>query len=191
MVIKKTKEKGFVDTVLSFVTYPLKVARDFTIPMVEDGDWNRNRAAIVPILIPTAISLLCGVLDFGTVLLLTLPCLMLGIYIRVRTSISEPPNWLLNSNSAIAFVMSVVWISFASNCIIDLLRLMGLITGLPTATLALTILSWGNCLGDLTADVAMTKKGFGEMAITGALAGPIFNILIANGLSMTLTLLQS
>ena len=50
--------------------------------------------------------------------------------------------------------------------------------------LALTILSWGNSLGDANADIAMTKKGFGEMAITGTMAGPIFNILIGLGLSI-------
>ena len=37
----------------------------------------------------------------------------------------------------------------------------------------------------MSADVAMTKKGFGEMAITGTMAGPVFNVLIGMGLSMT------
>jgi Ca2+/Na+ antiporter len=30
----------------------------------------------------------------------------------------------------------------------------------------------------MSADTAMTRKGFGEMAITATMAGPIFNILI-------------
>jgi len=47
----------------------------------------------------------------------------------------------------------------------------------------MTVLAWGNCLGDMSADVAMTKKGFGEMAITATMAGPIFNILIGGFLS--------
>ena len=38
----------------------------------------------------------------------------------------------------------------------------------------------------MTADVAMTKKGFGEMALTGTVAGPIFNILVGQGVSQTL-----
>lgn len=30
----------------------------------------------------------------------------------------------------------------------------------------------------MSADVAMTKKGYGEMAITATLAGPIFNVAV-------------
>ena len=43
----------------------------------------------------------------------------------------------------------------------------------------------------MTADVAMTKRGFGEMAITGCIAGPIFNVLIGLGLSNTLSIIKS
>jgi Ca2+/Na+ antiporter len=35
----------------------------------------------------------------------------------------------------------------------------------------------------MSADVAMTKKGFGEMAITATIAGPVFNILMGMGMS--------
>ncbi len=43
----------------------------------------------------------------------------------------------------------------------------------------------------MIADVAMTKKGFGEMAMTGTMAGPIFNVLIGLGLSMGYTFIIS
>ena len=38
-------------------------------------------------------------------------------------------------------------------------------------------------MGDMAADVSMTKKGFGEMAITATLAGPVFNTLVGMSLS--------
>ena len=43
----------------------------------------------------------------------------------------------------------------------------------------------------MAANVAMTKKGFGEMAITGCLAGPVFNVLIGIGLSFVIGILNS
>lgn len=55
--------------------------------------------------------------------------------------------------------------------------------------LALTVLAWGNSLGDMSADTAMTKKGFGEMAVTATMAGPIFNILMGQGLANFLLLI--
>lgn len=83
----------------------------------------------------------------------------------------------------LAFLMSVAWINWTSNCVVDLIVIFGFITGLPQALLSLTVLAWGNSLGDMSADTAMTRKGFGEMAITATMAGPIFNILMGQGLS--------
>lgn len=89
--------------------------------------------------------------------------------------------------------MSIAWINFAAGCVVDILKSFGFITTIKQALLNLSVLAWGNCLGDMSADVAMAKKGFGEMAITALIAGPIFNILAGSGLSSLkqLILLQS
>ena len=50
--------------------------------------------------------------------------------------------------------------------------------------LGLTVLSWGNSIGDAFASIAISRKGFGEMAITGCIAGPVFNLLLGLGLTM-------
>lgn len=71
---------------------------------------------------------------------------------------------------------------------VDLLSVLGVMLGLPKTLLGLTLLAWGNCLGDMNANVAMTKKGFGEMAITGCMAGPVFNVLMGLGLSTLIPL---
>jgi len=112
------------------------------------------------------------------------------LLIKFYTKKTKGPESLITVFAILSFVMSIVWINSASNCIMDMLRLIGFITRLPRALFGLTILAWGNCLGDMTANVAMTRKGFGEMAVTGSMAGPIFNILIGLGASMTLTLIN-
>jgi sodium/potassium/calcium exchanger 6 len=56
--------------------------------------------------------------------------------------------------------------------------------------LALTLICWGNSLADLSASLAMTRKGFGEMAITGSIASAIFCILVGLGLSTFIPLFK-
>lgn len=80
--------------------------------------------------------------------------------------------------SILAFVMSILWIKFSADTVVEILTVLGLIFYLDRQVLAFSLLAWGNCLGDMEADVAMTKKGFGEMAVAGTTAGPVFNILI-------------
>jgi len=119
------------------------------------------------------------------------PGIILAVIIRLKTEADRAPPMLISIYAILSFIMSIAWISFTSDSIIDLLRLFEFITNLPRPLLALTILAWGNCLPDMCADVAMTKKGFGEMAITGTMAGPIFNILVGQGLAMTIKLARS
>jgi Ca2+/Na+ antiporter len=66
-----------------------------------------------------------------------------------------------------------------------------LISPIPDGVLALTIIAWGNGLGDMSSDVAMTKRGFGEMAITATVAGPLFNILVGLGTAQVTSLLRT
>jgi sodium/potassium/calcium exchanger 6 len=88
--------------------------------------------------------------------------------------------WLFQIAS---FFMSLVWIYMLCNLIVDVLLVFELITGVSAALLGLTVLSWGNSLGDAFASVAVSKKGFGEMAFTGCVAGPVFNLLLGLGLT--------
>jgi len=122
---------------------------------------------------------------------LLLPGIAISAYIRMCTYKSIPPPKIFFGFSIVAFVMSIMWISFTSDIVIDLLQLFGFILKLPSTLLGLTLLAWGNCLGDMNANVAMTKRGFGEMAITGCMAGPIFNILVGMGTSNLIAYLNN
>jgi sodium/potassium/calcium exchanger 6 len=96
---------------------------------------------------------------------------------------SAPNDAVLGLISAVSFVMSVFWIWLFANILIDLLKVLGLLTGLPTTFLGLTVLAWGNSVGDLMANTSIARKGFVEMALTGCYASPLFNILLGLGLS--------
>lgn len=151
--------------------------------MAEEDKWDRTRASIIPITIVPAFYFLANDWKWEC-LWMIIPGALLGIFIKFKTKVTEGPPLLMNCFGVLSFLMSVMWIKFASDSIMDLLKLFGYVSELPASLFGLTILAWGNCLGDAIANLAMTKKGYGEMAITASLAGPIFNVLIGLGLSM-------
>lgn len=154
-------------------------------------NYDRTKMTIVPITISFAFCYLMSFIDdvqedIQRVKLcdvLSVFGLFIGGLIFFRTKKTQPPEWLLTISSILCFFMSIAWIAFTSDLIVDLLALFGKITNVNKALLNLTVLAWGNCLGDMSADVAMTKKGFGEMAITATVAGPIFNVMIGGFLA--------
>jgi solute carrier family 24 (sodium/potassium/calcium exchanger), member 6 len=83
--------------------------------------------------------------------------------------------------------MGMVWIYFFANVIVDLLVLFGIMTDVSASMLGLTVLSWGNSVGDAIASISISKRGFGEMAMTGCVAGPVFNLLLGLGLTLLWT----
>ena len=80
-----------------------------------------------------------------------------------------------------SFFMSMCWIYILCEEIVTILEIFGIITGLPSSFLGLTILSWGNSIGDYFASISISRRGFGEMAITGCMAGPVFNLMLGLG----------
>ena len=108
----------------------------------------------------------------------------IGIGIRFLThKTTAPPLKIICLFQLSSFFMSMVWIAILCEVIVDLLELFGILTQLPTSLLGLTVLSWGNSLGDCFACLSIAKNGFGEMALTGCIAGPAFNLMIGLGVT--------
>ncbi|KAK1257207.1 Cation/calcium exchanger 5 [Acorus gramineus] len=98
----------------------------------------------------------------------------------------DPPDTEQLSSLLMAFVMSVFWISTMAGELLDCLAAFGVILKLPPALLGLTVLAWGNSVGDLVADVAIAKAGQPAMAIAGCFAGPMFNMLVGLGAGLVI-----
>ncbi|KAI3980037.1 hypothetical protein MKX01_042691 [Papaver californicum] len=99
---------------------------------------------------------------------------------------AEPPKSEQIPAVVIAFMMSVFWISTIAGELLDCLAAFGTILELPPAFLGLTVLAWGNSVGDLVADVAVAKAGNPAMAMAGCFAGPMFNMLVGLGTGLVI-----
>jgi len=67
---------------------------------------------------------------------------------------------------------------------------MGVLFHIPGSIMGLTVLAFGNAVGDLSANVTVARMGLPNMAMTACFAGPVFNMLIGIGLGFS-TILYS
>lgn len=83
------------------------------------------------------------------------------------------------------FIIGATWIDAIADHLVAMLDFIGILLRIPGPVIGLTILAWGNSVADLSANVAMARKGLANMAMTACFAGPVFNILIGLGLGFS------
>ncbi|KAK8795535.1 hypothetical protein WA158_000192 [Blastocystis sp. Blastoise] len=192
---KEFLSNSYFKRCLLILEFPFTLLRNWTIPMVMEDNWNRYNMILSGLFSPAFFIWTCGynLLDpvFGSFPYWAL-ALILGVIFAVilffTTCYDHPPEnkYYLLFLLLIGFVMVVQWTSLISGEVVSLLSSIGLMINIPAVVLGLTILAWGNSLGDLIADTAIAKDGYPQMAIGGAFAGPMFNMLIGNGLALTI-----
>ena len=85
---------------------------------------------------------------------------------------------------AISFVSCILWIDLIAAQLISCLSLLGEIINIPKSFLGLTVLAWGNSVGDLSTNTTLAAQGKGIMALSACYGGPLFNILFGVGAAL-------
>jgi len=83
-----------------------------------------------------------------------------------------------------AFVSAVVWMDLIANEAVALMESLGVMLGISTAIIGLTVLALGNSIGDLIADIAVARNGQSRMAVSTCFGSPLLNDIL--GLSIAL-----
>ncbi|EOY10458.1 Sodium/calcium exchanger family protein isoform 2 [Theobroma cacao] len=180
---------------LFILQMPLDLPRRLTIPIACEERWSKPVAVVSVALAPILISVLWDLQDdnlsFNTSLLVYgigfLFGITFGVLAYLTTENSSPPKKCLFPWLAGGFIMSVIWSYIIAQELVGLLISIGYLTGISHSILGLTVLAWGNSLGDLITNLTMALNGGpkgAQVAISGCYAGPIFNILFGLGISM-------
>lgn len=190
---------SYVAWFLYLIDMPLYLPRRITIPDITEERWSRPfavaSASIAPLLIATLWNTKRGV-GMGTKEGLTIYLygaligLVLGLMALHTTKKASPPKKCLFPWLAGGFLMSVLWTYIIAEELVGLLVSLGYVFGISPSILGLTVLAWGNSIGDLIANVAMAMNGGqdgAQIAISGCYAGPIFNTLAGLGLSLVVS----
>ncbi|KAF8103038.1 hypothetical protein N665_0189s0085 [Sinapis alba] len=176
------------------ITLPLYLPRRLTIPVVSEDRWSKPIAVASVTLAPVLLSFLWNwkrnptSFEVGIVYLVgCLAGIVLGFIAGATTKKSNPPKkWLLPWLAG-GFVMSMTWSYISAQELVALLTSLGYIFGVSPSILGLTVLAWGNSIGDLITNVTMALHDGNEgaqVAVSGCYAGPIFNTLFALGVSL-------
>lgn len=177
---------------------PLCLPRRLTIPVVSEEAWSKPFAVISVTLAPVLFAALCNTQmensSSRSSLVAYLTAALIGIVLGnmacVTTKSTSPPRKCLFPWLAGGFSMSVTWTYIIAEELVSLLVAIGNVIGVSPSILGLTVLAWGNSLGDLIANGAMAKNGGADgaqIAVSGCYAGPMFNILMGLGLPLVLS----
>ncbi|CAI8595201.1 unnamed protein product [Vicia faba] len=183
---------------LEILQLPLCLPRKLTIPVVSEEQWSKPYAVISVTLAPILFAILCNTqienVDSKSTLVAYLTSSLIGIVFGnmacVTTKSTRPPRRCLFPWLAGGFSMSVTWTYIIAEELVSLLISIGYVIGVSPSILGLTVLAWGNSLGDLIANGAMAKNGGvdgAQIAVSGCYAGPMFNMLMGLGLPLVLS----
>jgi len=111
--------------------------------------------------------------------------ILLAAFVLGSTVPQKAPKWHAALGFA-GFVVSVVWIYSVANEIVNVLQVIGDMLGINRAILGITVLAWGNSIGDFVSNYTVAKQGFPQMAVGACFGGPALNVLLGIGISCTL-----
>jgi len=199
---RRTSSQRGLERVKNFAWAPVDLLRRLTVPMVEEEQWDKFWVSCCVACGPVFLFLNCaGLVDPATPVFphmtgryLPLWLLVLGQSCALGTAFynvsdhDAPPTqrWIHFSLMGLAFVTSIAWISIFANELLGCLNAIGMIMGISPTILGVTVLAWGNSVGDLVADVVIARAGQPKMAVAGCYAGPMFNMLIGLGLALAI-----
>jgi len=189
------KEENFVSKVLIILEIPFTIARTLTIPAV-DGEMYFK-----PFFVASCTGLPFWVLyntcaggklsraNWIAVVLTAMASTFLGMSTLLYAPAKNPPMLKFGTKfpfglaviCLVSFVLAALWIDLIATELVSVITFVGSITAIDQSILGLTVIAWGNSIGDYSSNLAMAKRGLGNVSMTASFAGPVFNILVGLG----------
>nr|XP_012607707.1 sodium/potassium/calcium exchanger 6, mitochondrial isoform X1 [Microcebus murinus] len=201
--LRKWRSKSTYWRALKVFKLPVEFLMLLTVPVVDpdrdDRNWKRPLNCLHLVISPLVLVLtlqsgVYGVYEIGGLLPVWAVVVIAGTALAsvtfFATSNRKPPrlHWLF---AFLGFLTSALWINAAATEVVNILRSLGVVFRLSNTVLGLTLLAWGNSIGDVFSDFTLARQGYPRMAFSACFGGIIFNILVGVGLGCLLQISRS
>ncbi|XP_028269278.1 mitochondrial sodium/calcium exchanger protein isoform X2 [Parambassis ranga] len=200
---RKWRRKSWGWRVLKVLKTPLEVLLLLCVPVVdpdkEDKNWRRPLNCLHLITAPLVCVLTFQSGKYGQYMIqgqfpLWLLIFLLGLFLSAIvfcTTTNDGPPKYHPLFALLGFVVSAVLISAAASEVVSLLHMLGVVLSLSNTVLGLTLLAWGNSIGDCFSDITIARQGYPRMAIAACFGGIIFNMLFGVGLGCLVQMIHT
>ncbi|EHA97661.1 Sodium/potassium/calcium exchanger 6 [Heterocephalus glaber] len=186
---RKWRSQSVSWRVLKVLKLPVEFVLLLTVPVLDpdkdDQNWKRPLNCLHLIVSPVVVVLTLqsgayGVYEIGGLVPVWAVVVVAGTGLAsvtfFATSNWAPPrlHWLF---AFLGFLTSALWINAAATEVVNILRSLGVVFQLSNTVLGLTLLAWGNSIGDAFSDFTLARQGYPRMAFSACFGGIIFSIL--------------
>ncbi len=183
---KKHKPQSTVKKIIRIINIPILFIGDLTMPSFEKENWNVYTTALTPVfgsLFVLSELGLIGYLNHHWILWIVfgVSMILLSIFIFIKGHKKNLAAKYPGIFAPITLIVSLFWLNLITSLVVDFLTFIQIVTNLSLYFLSITILAWGNSLEDFFVNYAISRKGFGKVALGGVYGSQIFAILIGFG----------
>lgn len=169
---------------------PFTIIRKFVIPIPCEGEYNRSMIAFSIAFSPIwLLYYLSTKLEDGIDVRLMIVAIITSFaagatVIRFCDKATGMPLKFGIVTALYGFLIAATWIDVISEHLVDILELIGVLLRIPSPVMGMTILAWGNSVGDWTTNGALAQRGLADMSMAACFAGPSFNLLVGLGFGL-------
>ena len=195
--LDKIKEKSmilyYIVIILKFPVIIIDYIYWISVPSVDDKKWNDIRSIICCITSPFVFMYGFDLFDdFGDIQIWIVIALSIMVAIFVGYKIYQRNKASNESKNKpvfrglflfLGFISGFAWIGMIADELVSVLTVIGVTTTIDLTLLGLTVLAWGNSVGDIITDSSVAKVAEPNMALHGSISAPTVNISMGLGIA--------
>nr|AAT47858.1 sodium/calcium exchanger protein-like protein [Oikopleura dioica] len=178
------EEGGIISKILAVFMAPLYLIAKLTVPVVGEDEketWNR----------PLAYSQAVSYPWLWYILLQQYGRQYSNILVLFITTFKKPlstPSSAYFLFTIPGFLAGMLWVFVLANEVVGLLTALGFFWKINNVVMGLTFLAWANSIGDLVADLGLSRIGKAGTAVAACFGSPLLNLLVGTGIGCTISI---